>query len=118
MKERWYLCSENKGADQLCCYCTADLHLFSHWQKSGFLMTQLKYKHRLLLIFFYLMAVSSLRVLCEVCVLCFVIVEPPRGKTNNVVSEQVRHKPACTSTEKSEKLEISDLSRRGIVLSE
>ena len=27
--------------------------------------------------------------------------EPPRGKTNNVVSEQVRHKPACTRTEKS-----------------
>ena len=27
--------------------------------------------------------------------------EPPRGKTNNVVSEQVRHKPGCTSTEKS-----------------
>ena len=25
--------------------------------------------------------------------------EPPRGKTNNVVSEQVRHKPACTVTE-------------------
>ena len=25
--------------------------------------------------------------------------EPPRRKTNNVVSEQVRHKPACTSTE-------------------
>ena len=44
--------------------------------------------------------------------------EPPRGKTNNVVSEQVRHKPTCTSTEKSQKLEISDLSRRGIVLSE
>ena len=43
--------------------------------------------------------------------------EPPRGKTNNVVSEQVRHKPTCTSTEKSMKLEISDLSRRGIVLS-
>ena len=32
--------------------------------------------------------------------------EPPRGKTNNVVSEQVLHKPTCTSTE------ISDLSRR------
>ena len=30
-----------------------------------------------------------------------VIYEPTRGKTNNVVSEQVRHKPACTSTEKS-----------------
>ena len=27
--------------------------------------------------------------------------EPPRGKTNNVVSEQARHKPTCTSTEKS-----------------
>ena len=27
--------------------------------------------------------------------------EPPRGKTNNVVSEQVRHKSACTVTEKS-----------------
>ena len=27
--------------------------------------------------------------------------EPPHGKTNNVVSEQVRHKSACTSTEKS-----------------
>ena len=27
--------------------------------------------------------------------------EPPRGKTNNVVSEQVRHKPGYTSTEKS-----------------
>ena len=27
--------------------------------------------------------------------------EPSRGKTNNVVSEQVRHKPACTVTEKS-----------------
>ena len=27
--------------------------------------------------------------------------ESPRGKTNNVVSDQVQHKPACTSTEKS-----------------
>ena len=27
--------------------------------------------------------------------------ELPRGKTNNVVSDQVRHKPTCTSTEKS-----------------
>ena len=25
--------------------------------------------------------------------------EPSRGKTNNVVSEKVRHKPACTATE-------------------
>ena len=43
--------------------------------------------------------------------------EPPRGKTKNVVSEQVRHKPTCKVTEKTKKLEISDLSRRGIVLS-
>ena len=27
--------------------------------------------------------------------------EPPRGKINNVVSDQVRHKPTCTSIEKS-----------------
>ena len=28
-----------------------------------------------------------------------IIIEPPRGKTNNVVFEQIRHKPACTATE-------------------
>ena len=28
-----------------------------------------------------------------------VINEPPRGKTNNVVSEQVQHKSGCTVTE-------------------
>ena len=27
------------------------------------------------------------------------IYEPPHGKTNNVVSEQVRHKSGCTVTE-------------------
>ena len=43
--------------------------------------------------------------------------EPPRGKTNNVVFEQVRHKPVRTSTEDGSKLEISDLRRRGSVLS-
>ena len=37
--------------------------------------------------------------------------EPPRGKTNNVVSEQVRHKPGCAVTETGLKLEISDLRR-------
>ena len=30
-----------------------------------------------------------------------VLYEPPRGKTNNVVSDQVRHKPTCAVTEKS-----------------
>ena len=44
--------------------------------------------------------------------------EPPRGKTNNMVSEQARHKPACTVTEAGYKLEILELSRGGIVLSE
>ena len=29
------------------------------------------------------------------------VYEPPRGKTNNVVFEQVQHKPGRTSTEKS-----------------
>ena len=43
--------------------------------------------------------------------------EPPRGKTNNVVSEQVRHKLACTVTEDGKRLEILDLESRGIVLS-
>ena len=34
------------------------------------------------------------------------------------VSDQVQHKPGCTTTEDSESLEISDLGSRGIVLSE
>ena len=34
------------------------------------------------------------------------VIEPPRGKTNNVVSEQVGHKAVCKSTEK--KLEASN----------
>ena len=35
------------------------------------------------------------------CVKCklFVIYEPSHGRTNNVVSEQVRHKSGCTVTE-------------------
>ena len=27
-KRDYYLCTENKGADQLCSNCTADLHLY------------------------------------------------------------------------------------------
>ena len=40
-EELYYLCRENKGADQLCSYCTAvrSAPLFSHRQNSGFLMT-------------------------------------------------------------------------------
>ena len=37
----------------------------------------------------------------NVCIVKFMSFEPPRGKPNNVVSEQVRHKPACTNTENS-----------------
>ena len=37
----YYLCSENKGADQLCDYRTADLLLFTQLQKAGFLITRL-----------------------------------------------------------------------------
>ena len=39
----YYLCSENKGADQLRGHREADLCLwFSHMQNVGFLMTRLK----------------------------------------------------------------------------
>ena len=43
--------------------------------------------------------------------------EPPHEKTNDVVSKQVRHKLDCTVAEAGWKLEISDLGRKGIVLS-
>ena len=40
-----YLCRENNGTDQLCGYCTADLHLcFRICKRAGFLMTQLSYR--------------------------------------------------------------------------
>ena len=41
--------------------------------------------------------------------------EPVREKTNNLGCDQVRHKPGCTITEEVQRLEISDLRRRGIV---
>ena len=34
VEELYYLCSENKGTDQLCIYCEADVSLFSHKQQS------------------------------------------------------------------------------------
>ena len=40
MMDSLYLCSENKGADQLCVYCAPDLHM----HKAGYFMTQLKCK--------------------------------------------------------------------------
>ena len=43
--------------------------------------------------------------------------EPPREKTNAMVSVQVRHKPSCASTEDGWRHEILDLESGGIVLS-
>ena len=45
------------------------------------------------------------------------IFEPCHEKNNALVSDLVLHKPGCTATEDGKRLEISDLSRRGIVLS-
>ena len=45
------------------------------------------------------------------------IFEPVPEKTNNLGSDQVQHKSACTVTEDGQKLEILNLRRRGIVLS-
>ena len=42
--------------------------------------------------------------------------EPVREKTDNLGSDQVRHKPDCTVTEDGYRLEISDLKSKGIVL--
>ena len=106
---------ENKDADQLCSNCTADHRLcfrytdstislllkseissfqpasvtvqadlsqtWSELQIVGFLMRRLNYGYKI-----------------PVRVNTF---EPSRGKTNNVVFEQVRQKTGCTSTEKS-----------------
>ena len=43
--------------------------------------------------------------------------EPVHEKTNNLGSDQVRHKPGCTITDLSYKLETLDISRGGILLS-
>ena len=43
--------------------------------------------------------------------------DPVREKTNNLGSDQVQHKLVCTVTEAGQKLENSDLSRRGTGLS-
>ena len=37
------MCSKNKGDDQLCSYCEADMRLFLQMQLVGFLMTWLIY---------------------------------------------------------------------------
>ena len=46
-----------------------------------------------------------------------IIIEPVREKTNNLGSDQVRHKPGRSGTEHGKRLEILDLESRGIVLS-
>ena len=50
----------------------------------------------------------------QVILSVFMLFEPPRGKTNNVVFE---HKPACAVTEDGWRPENLDLESRGIVLS-
>ena len=45
------------------------------------------------------------------------IYEPRRETTNILVPDRVRHKPGCTATEDVQKLEISDLESRGVILS-
>ena len=44
-KHLYYLCSENKGADQLRGHREADLSLFSHMQNAGFLLRRLIYEN-------------------------------------------------------------------------
>ena len=44
-------------------------------------------------------------------------IEPRHEKNNILVSDLVRHKPGCTATEDGERLKISDLESRGIILS-
>ena len=44
-------------------------------------------------------------------------IELVREKTNNLGSDQARHKPGCTVTEDGYRLEILDLESRGTVLS-
>ena len=46
-----------------------------------------------------------------------IVYEPVNEKTNNLGSDQVRHKPGCTVTEDGLRLEILDLESKGIVLS-
>ena len=43
--------------------------------------------------------------------------EPQCEKTNILVSDLVRHRQGCTATEDGQRLEISDLESRGIILS-
>ena len=45
------------------------------------------------------------------------VYEPRHEKTNVLVSDMVRHKTGFTATEDGQRLEISDLESRGIVLS-
>ena len=46
-----------------------------------------------------------------------ILYEPVHEKTNNLGSDQVRHKPGSAITEDDYRLEILDLESRGIVLS-
>ena len=49
----YFLCSENKGTDQLCSYCTADLRLCFHIGQKSILMMWLVFREDLLETFGY-----------------------------------------------------------------
>ena len=66
----YYPCSEIEGSDQLRSYCEADLRLY------------------------FRIGINPVFSRCD-----SIINKPHRGKTNNLVSEHVRHKPGCAATE-------------------
>ena len=129
---------ENKGADQLRSYYKADLafvfatrivkflyflnqkfpvssHLLCLYSSGsettlfGFLMTWLIYS----LISIYGKVKGLVHLHYDFCKMSRDARKPVFG-----VSDQVRHKPVCAVSEYGKKLEISDLGRREIVLSE
>ena len=108
-----YLCSQNKALLINSCAASADLNLCIGKMSICFVMMwQLSFQHsKQIFIFLYIILkqslVNSRNEVKTIKIIENIIEpnkntnEPPRGKTNNVVSEQVRHKPTCTVAEKS-----------------
>ena len=121
-KTDFRLC-ENKGADQLCSKCTANQRLCF-----GFTDSTIPLLPKSEISSFWPSPVGAQASLCQTCVETlktvfleprlrtlavsvglaqktliqvglFMTFEPHHEKANNVVSEQVRHKPSCTNTE-------------------
>ena len=60
---------------------------------------------------------EEINMVCSFLYQCAVISQPCHEKNCHRVSDQVRHKLGCTTTDDDYRLEISDLGSRGIVLS-